>query len=77
MAIVLDQPINDKDIKNLIERFSKACKEVRFISMSKSEENTNINLEVNSVKFDELNSISHKIKSDYKNSKLSLRVIMI
>ena len=38
--------------------------------MSKSEENTNINLEVNSVKFDELNSISHKIKSDYKNSKI-------
>ena len=70
VAVVIEKDIMDDEIKQIINKFSKSCKEVRFISMSRSEENTNLNLEVNSVKFDELVVISNKIKSDYKNSKI-------
>tara|TARA_B110000305_G_scaffold226786_1_gene274759 strand:- start:37 stop:747 length:711 start_codon:yes stop_codon:yes gene_type:complete len=72
VGIVIDQDINDKQIDSIILRIKEISKELKFISMSRSENNTTINLDVRPNVFEDLTKFSEFIKKEYKNSKVIL-----
>ena len=72
VGIVIDQDIDDKQIDSIILRIKEISKELKFISMSRSENNTTINLDVRPNVFEDLTKFSEFIKKEYKNSKVIL-----
>ena len=71
-GIVIDQNISDTEIDNIISEMRKISKEIKFISMSRSENNTTINLDVRPKNFQYLTKFTGYIKKKYKNSKVIL-----
>tara|TARA_B100000795_G_C22610015_1_gene364726 strand:+ start:79 stop:771 length:693 start_codon:yes stop_codon:yes gene_type:complete len=70
LAIIINQDISDLKINQMIEKIKKTSKEIKFISMSRTIKNTNINLDIQVVSFENLISITNLIKTNYKNSKV-------
>ena len=70
LAIIINQDISDLKINQMIEKIKKTSKEIKFISMSRTIKNTNINLDIQVMSFEKLISITNLIKTDYKNSKV-------
>lgn len=70
LALIINQDISDIKINKIIERIKEVSKEIKFISMSRTEKNTNINLDVQVVNFENLVKITNLIKEDYKDSKV-------
>ena len=71
-GIVVDENISDNQIDNIILEMKKISKELKFVSMSRSEENTTINLDIRPKNFQNLTKFSGLIKKKYKNSKVIL-----
>ena len=71
-GIVIDQNISDSQIDNIIMEMKKISRELKFVSMSRSEENTTINLDIRPKNFQYLTKFSGVIKKKYKNSKVIL-----
>ena len=72
VGIIIDENITDIQINNLIEEIKKISKESKFISMSRTKESTTINIDVKPKKFENLTSLSGKIKKKFSNSKIIL-----
>ena len=70
LAIIINQDISDLKINEIVEKVKKVSKEIKFVSMSRTIENTNINLDVKVINFEKLVSITSLIKKNYKNSKV-------
>ena len=70
LAIIINQDISDLKINQMIEKIKKTSKEIKFISMSRTIKNTNINLDIQVMSFEKLISITNLIKTNYKNSKV-------
>ena len=70
LAIIINQDISDLKINEIIEKVKKVSKEIKFVSMSRTIKNTNINLDIKVINFEKLVSITNLIKKDYKNSKI-------
>ena len=70
LAIIINQDISDIKINEIIEKVKKVTKEIKFVSMSRTIKNTNINLDIKVINFEKLVSITNLIKKDYKNSKI-------
>ena len=70
LAIIINQDISDIKINEIIEKVKKVSKEIKFVSMSRTIENTNINLDIKVINFEKLVSITSLIKKNYKNSKV-------
>ena len=68
----IEQNINDTQIDNLISDIKKISKEMKFISMSRSNDSTTINIDLKPKKFENLTSLSGKIKKKFSNSKVIL-----
>ena len=62
----------NNQIDNIILEMKKISKELKFVSMSRSEENTTINLDIRPKNFQNLTKFSGVIKKKYKNSKVIL-----
>ena len=60
----------DKVINNLISEIKKISTDLKFVSMSRTSNNTTINLDVKPNKFQNLTTLSEKIKNKFKNSKV-------
>ena len=58
--------------KNLIIEIKKVSKELKFISMSRSNENTTINVDLKPKKFENLTLLTGKINKRFPNSKVIL-----
>lgn len=71
-GIVINQNISDKEIDNLILEMKKISRELKFISMSRSEQNTTINLDIRPRNFQNLTKFTGLVKKKYKNSKVIL-----
>ena len=71
-GIVLDENISDNQIDNIILEMKKISKELKFVSMSRSNDNTTINLDIRPKNFQNLTKFSGLIKKKYKNSKVIL-----
>ena len=72
MGIIIDENISDIQINNLIENLIKDTAELKFISMSRNNINTTINIELIPNEFKDLIEITGKIKEAYPNSKTIL-----
>mgnify|MGYP001173033154 CR=1 FL=1 len=72
IGIIVDQNLSDIDIDNILKDIKRISKELKFISMSRSNENTSINFDVKPTKFEELTKLSGIIKKKYKNSRVIL-----
>ena len=72
LGIIIEQDISDKQINNIISDIKKVSSELKFISMSRTSQNTSINLDLKPKKFQNLTFITEKIKKKYSNSKVIL-----
>ena len=72
LGVIIEQDLQDKEINNLIQEIKKISKELKFISMSRTENNTTINLDLKPNKFENLTLLSGKVKKKYKNSRVIL-----
>ena len=70
LAIIINQNISDSNITKIIEDIKKISNELNFVSMSRTNKNTNINLDIYPKKFEDLIKITDSIKNHYKNSKI-------
>tara|TARA_B100001175_G_C19434864_1_gene603067 strand:- start:476 stop:1186 length:711 start_codon:yes stop_codon:yes gene_type:complete len=70
LGVIIEQDIADKEINNLITEIKKISKDLKFISMSRTFNNTTINLDLKPRKFENLTVLSGKIKKKFKNSKV-------
>ena len=72
LGIIIEENISDMKINYLINEIKKVSKELRFISMSRTNQSTNINLDLKPKKFEDLTSVTGKIKKKFPNSKVIL-----
>tara|TARA_B110000438_G_C15679604_1_gene591762 strand:- start:284 stop:976 length:693 start_codon:yes stop_codon:yes gene_type:complete len=70
LAIIINQDISDIKINEIVDKIKKISDEIKFISMSRTTENTNINLDIKVKDFKKLINITNLIKKDYKKSKI-------
>jgi len=70
LGVIIEQDISDKQINNLISVIKKISTDLKFISMSRTSNNTTINLDVKPNKFQNVTTLSEKIKNKFKNSKV-------
>ena len=71
-GIIIEGNISDVQINNLIIEIKKVSKELKFISMSRSNENTTINVDLKPKKFENLTLLPGKIKKRFSNAKVIL-----
>lgn len=71
-GIIIDQSITDEQINNIITDLKKISKELKFISMSRSANNTTINLDIKPKNFENLTEFTGLIEKRFKNSKVIL-----
>ena len=71
-GIIIEGNISDVQINNLIIEIKKVSKELKFISMSRSNESTTINVDLKPKKFENLTLLTGKIKKRFPNSKVIL-----
>lgn len=69
-TIILDKRISGTEVDKIINNIKSFCTEVKFVSLSSTANETNLNLEIKVEKFDKLNKISEKIKKSYSSSKI-------
>ena len=72
LGIIIQENISDIQINNLMTEIKKVSKELKFISMSRSNESTTINIDLKPKKFENLTLLSGKIKKRFLNSKVIL-----
>ena len=72
VGIMIDENVTDLQIDTLISDLSKISLELKFISMSRTKENTSINIDLKPKDFSELTKITGKIKEQYPKSKTIL-----
>jgi len=70
LAIIINQNITDSNITKIIDDIKKISNELSFVSMSRTKDTTNINLDIYPKKFENLVKITNSIKNHYKNSKV-------
>ncbi len=70
LGVIIEQEISDLQINNLISEIKKISNELKFISMSRTENNTSINIDLKPKKFEKLTFLSGQIKKKFKNSKV-------
>jgi len=69
LAIVIDEDIKQEEISKIIEELKTISDELNFVSMSKTETTTNINLDIRPKNFDEVIKVTETIKQKFKKSK--------
>ena len=70
LGVIIEQDISDVQVNNLISDIKKISNELKFISMSRTENNTTINIDLKPKKFEKLTLLSGQIKNKFKNSKV-------
>jgi Ca2+/Na+ antiporter len=69
LAIIIDEDVNEDDINKIINEIKLISKELNFISMSKTQTTTSLNLDIRPNDFNEILKITNTIKNKFKNSK--------
>ena len=69
MSVIIDDDITDIQINKLIDELINKSIELKFISMSRTEHNTSINVELRTNNFNDLTQITGEIKKQYPGAK--------
>ena len=72
LGIIIEENISDLQINNIIDEIRKISRELKFISMSRSNDSTTINIDLKPKKFQNLTLLTGKIKKKFSNSKVIL-----
>ena len=70
LGVIIEQDISDHQINELIDEIREISDELSFISMSRTINNTTINLDVKPKEFNQLTLLSEHIKKKFKDSKV-------
>ena len=70
LGVIIEEDISDVQINNLISEIKKISNELKFISMSRTLNNTTINVDLKPKRFEKLTVLSGLIKKKFKNSKV-------
>ena len=69
LGIIIEEDVKHNEITDIINELKSISNELIFVSMSKTESITNINLDIRPKEFDEIMKITEIIKQKFKNSK--------
>ena len=69
-TIIFAQRIPGVEIDRVISKIKKFCLEMKFISLSSTDNETTLNLDIKVKSFEKLNQISKEIEKKYNNSKV-------
>ena len=70
LAIIVEDKIKYESINNIISELKKISTELNFISMSKTNTNTTINIEIRPKQFHEIIKVTDLLKEKFKKSKI-------
>ena len=70
LGIIIEKKIGDNDINKILDNIKNISHEVKFISMSKTNNDLSINFDVKPKKFKELSKFSDLINKRFPNSKV-------
>ena len=70
IAIIIDQNVKEKEITLIINELKSIANELNFVSMSKTNTNTSINIDIRPKEFNQIIKITEKIKLRFKKSKI-------
>ena len=69
LGIIIEEDVKHEEITNIINELKSISNELIFISLSKTETTTNINLDIRPKEFNEIMKITEVIKQKYRKSK--------
>jgi hypothetical protein len=69
LGIIIEEDIKHEEITNIINKLKTISNELIFVSLSKTETTTNINLDIRPKEFDEIIKITEVIKQKFRKSK--------
>ena len=69
---MIDEDISDIQINKMINEMREISRELKFISMSRTKENTSINFDLKPKSFENLTALTDTIKKRFSNSKVIL-----
>ena len=70
LGIIIEKNIADNEINKILADVKKISRELKFISMSKTNNDVSINLDIKPKKFEELSKFSDEINKKFPNSKV-------
>tara|TARA_B100000780_G_scaffold269374_1_gene228127 strand:- start:894 stop:1586 length:693 start_codon:yes stop_codon:yes gene_type:complete len=70
LAIIVDQNIKEEEITKIIEKLKSISTELNFVSLSKTENNTSLNLDIRPKEFIEIIKITDIINKEFTKSKI-------
>ena len=70
IAVVISKNINEKEIDQIIQELKKISNEVNFVSMSKTSDETNINIDIRPKDFQELIKTTSLMENKHKDCKV-------
>lgn len=70
LGVIIKKDVSDVQINDLISEIKKISYELKFISMSRTDLDTTINIDLKTKKFENLTALSGLIKKKFKNSKV-------
>ena len=69
LGIIIEQDIKHEEITNIINELKSISNELIFVSLSKTETTTNINLDIRPKEFNEIMKITEVVKQKFRKSK--------
>ncbi len=69
LGIIIEEDVKHDEITEIINELKSISNELMFVSMSKTETTTNINLDIRPKEFDEIMKITEAIKQKFRKSK--------
>ena len=69
LGIIIEEEVKQDEITDIINELKTISNELTFVSMSKTETTTNINLDIRPTEFEEIIKITGAIKEKFKKSK--------
>ena len=70
LGIIIEKKIGDKEINQILDDAKNISQELKFISMSKTNSDVSINLDIKPKKFQQLSKFSDLINKKFPNSKV-------
>ena len=70
LAIIIDQNIKEEEITKIINKLKSISSELNFVSLSKTENNTSLNIDIRPKEFTEIIKITDIINKEFAKSKI-------
>ena len=69
-TIIFEKRMSDKEVNEIKKDIKGFCTEMKFVSLSSTENETTLNLDIKTANFENLNKVSENIKKKYNKAKI-------